>query len=84
MTENEVMKFYDLIFEQPAYIRAIFKDGTILTGRLIDVTSSWDNDDEGSYITFVPAVGPLAGRYVMGLDYELAKVEVIGWNVVVW
>lgn len=78
MTENELMKFEDLSFERETYVRVIFKDGQIFTGKLLDFTSSWDNDDEGSYITFEPSIGPLKGLGVMGFDYELEKVEVIG------
>lgn len=58
-------------FECQARGMVTFNDGQVLVGRIIDYTSSWDNDDNGAYITIVPESGELKGEHVMCPEKEV-------------
>ncbi|MRI03758.1 hypothetical protein GIX73_05955 [Lactobacillus reuteri] len=51
-------------FERQARGKVVFEDGQTLIGEIIDYTSSWDNDDEGAYLTIIPESGKLKGEYI--------------------
>ncbi|WP_076461468.1 hypothetical protein [Limosilactobacillus caccae] len=55
-------------------IKVLFKDGTILTGKVDDFTSSWDNDDEGDYLTIIPLTGRLKGLDVQVNQFEVKAI----------
>ena len=46
-------------------VRVTFKDGQILSGKIVDYTSSADNDDEGEYLTIRPQSGKLKGQPIV-------------------
>lgn len=52
-----------------------FTDGQVLVGRIIDYTSSWDNDDNGAYITIVPESGELKVEHVMCPEKEVVHAK---------
>ena len=52
-----------------------YKDGDKVIGTITDFTSSWDNDDEGAYITIVPENGKLKGEYIECPENEIKFAE---------
>ncbi len=64
-------------FERQARGRIVFNDGQTLIGEIVDYTSSWDNDDNGAYITIVPENGDLKGSYVQCPEDEVKFAEYV-------
>lgn len=62
-------------FERQARGKIIFNDGQMLVGKIIDYTSSWDNEDKGAYLTLVPESGELKGEYVDCPEKEIYSAE---------
>ena len=46
-------------------VRVSFKDGQIFSGKIVDYTSSADNDDKGEYLTIRPQSGKLEGQPIV-------------------
>ena len=63
-------------FEHQARGKIVFTDGQILIGKIIDYTSSQDNDDNDAYLTFVPESGELEGE-----DVDAPKKKFILQNI---
>lgn len=55
-------------------VRVTFKDGAILSGRIIDYTTSEDNDDEGEYLVIRPQSGKLKDRSVAFFENEIESI----------
>ncbi|MBB1069081.1 hypothetical protein H5S40_02710 [Limosilactobacillus sp. RRLNB_1_1] len=62
-------------FERQARGKVVFNDGQTLIGKIVDYTSSWDNDDEEAYLTIVPESGKLKGKYVECPEDEVKVAE---------
>lgn len=62
-------------FERQARGKVVFNDGQILIGKIIDYTSSWDNDDKNAYITIIPESGKLKGEYIECPESEVKFAE---------
>lgn len=62
-------------FTRQARGKVIFNDGQTLIGKIVDYTSSWDNDDEGAYLTIVPENGKLKGEYVECPENEVTEAK---------
>lgn len=55
-------------------VRVTFKDGAILSGRIIDYTTNEDNDDEGEYLVIRPQSGKLKDRSVAFFEHEIESI----------
>ncbi|MFB8530422.1 hypothetical protein [Enterococcus casseliflavus] len=55
-------------------VRVTFLDGVILSGRIIDYTTSEDNDDEGEYLVIKPQSGKLKDRSVAFFEHEIESI----------
>ena len=64
-------------FRMESIVYIVFKDGFILTGRVNDFTSSWDNDDKGDYLTVVQSAGKLKGLDIQANENEIKEIKVI-------
>lgn len=62
-------------FERQARGKVVFEDGQILIGKIVDYTSSWDNDDNGAYLTIIPESGELKGEYIECPEDEVQYAE---------
>lgn len=62
-------------FNRQARGKVVFYDGQVLIGKIVDYTSSWDNDDEGAYLTIIPESGKLKGEYVECPEDEVRMAE---------
>lgn len=62
-------------FDRQARGKVVFEDGQTLIGEIVDYTSSWDNDDEGAYLTIIPESGELKGEYIECPEDEVKAAE---------
>lgn len=62
-------------FDRQARGKIVFADGQVLIGKIVDYTSSLDNDDEGAYLTIIPESGDLEGEYVECPENEVKFAE---------
>ena len=62
-------------FERVARGKVILKNGRVIIGKIVDYTTSYDNDDNGAYLTIVPEKGRDKGDYVCCYEDNVAHAE---------
>lgn len=62
-------------FERVARGKVILKNGRVIIGKIVDYTTSYDNDDNGAYLTIVPKKGRDKGDYICCYEDNVAHAE---------
>ena len=62
-------------FERVARGKVILKNGRVIIGKIVDYTTSYDNDDNGAYLTIVPEKGRDKGDYICCYEDNIAHAE---------
>ena len=62
-------------FERVARGKVILKNGRVIIGKIVDYTTSYDNDDDGAYLTIVPEKGRDKGDYICCYEDNVAHAE---------
>lgn len=62
-------------FERTARGKVVLKNGKVFIGKIVDYTTSYDNNDDGAYLTIVPEAGPLKGGYICCYEDEVSHAE---------
>lgn len=62
-------------FERVARGKVILKNGRVIIGKIVDCTTSYDNDDNGAYLTIVPEKGRDKGDYICCYEDNVAHAE---------
>ncbi len=62
-------------FERVARGKVILKNGRVIIGKIVDYTTSYDNDDNGAYLTIVPEKGRDKGDYICCYEDNVAHAE---------
>ena len=62
-------------FERVARGKVILKNGRVIIGKIVDFTTSYDNDDNGAYLTIVPEKGRDKGDYICCYEDNVAHAE---------
>lgn len=61
-------------FKSGDFVHVLFKDGVSISGLVDDFTSSWDNDDNGDYLTIVPESGKFKNLDIQANENEIQKI----------
>ena len=62
-------------FERVARGKVILKNGRVIIGKIVDYTTSYDNDDNGAYLTIIPEKGRDKGDYICCYEDNVAHAE---------
>lgn len=62
-------------FERVARGKVTLKNGRVIIGKIVDYTTSYDNDDNGAYLTIVPEKGRDKGDYICCYEDNVAHAE---------
>lgn len=62
-------------FERTARGKVVLKNGKVFIGKIVDYTTSYDNDDNGAYLTIVPEKGRDKGDYIGCYEDNVAHAE---------
>ena len=62
-------------FERTARGKIVLKNGRVIIGEIVDYTTSYDNNDEGAYLTIVLEKGRDKGDYVCCHEENVVHAE---------
>ncbi len=62
-------------FERTARGKVVLKNGKVFIGKIVDYTTSYDNNDNGAYLTIVPEDGPGKGGHICCYEDNVAHAE---------
>ena len=57
-------------------VRVTFTNGQILSGMIVDYTSSEDNDYQGEYLTIRPQSGKLEGQSIVFYQDDFKQIVI--------